>query len=240
MNSADILNSFLDSLVINKKCSQNTLSAYRRDIQSFFEYVSFKGIEFSDATQNDILEYKNFMTESGKSSSTVSRTMSSLRSFYKYLVTVSVCDANPAVKIRNDKLDKKYFEILSEGEIDTLLSIPDSGTYKGKRDKAILETLYATGLKVSELISLNVYDFNAKMGCIKCNAEKSRVILLYPTAVKAINDYLNSSRIYYVSGSDEEALFVNTNGERMTRQGLWKLIKHYADNAGINKSITTY
>ena len=243
MNSNDIINNFINSLTVNKKSSENTLSAYRRDLENFFDYISLNNIDYTRITPNDVLLYKDFLTKSGKSASTVSRFMSSLRSFYKFLVSSSMCDVNPAVKVKNEKSEKKYFEVLTEAEIDTLLSQPDHDTYKGKRDKAILEILYATGLKVSELINLNVSDVNIKMGCVKCqalNPEKSRMILLYPKAIKAVSDYLEYSRVYFVSDSSENSLFVNTNGERMTRQGLWKLIKLYAEQAGINKSITPH
>lgn len=241
MNYDDIINCFIDSLLVNKKSSENTVSAYKRDIGNFFEYILLNKIEYDRVTSDDVLAYKSFLISSGKSASTVSRSMSSLRSFYKYLVTVSICEANPTSKVKNDKVEKKFFEVLTEDEVDTLLSVPDVTTYKGKRDKAILEILYATGLKVSELISLNVSDVNVKMGCVKCvsgGPGKSRLILLYPKAVKAVGDYLDSSRLYFVSDNGENALFVNTNGERMTRQGLWKLIKLYADAADIKKSIT--
>ena len=244
MSENNIVNRFLASLSDNKKSSSNTLAAYRRDLDCYFEYLKFSGLDYSCVSQQQILSYKQYLIDSGKSVSTVSRCMSSLRSFYKFLVCESLCDSNPTSKVKNDKAEKKYFEVLTEGEIDALLAVPDADSYKGRRDKAMLELMYATGLKVSELMSLNVSDVNIKMGCIKCSSSadggKSRMILLYPKAVRAIDDYISKSRMYFVADEGENALFVNTNGERMTRQGLWKIIKIYAEKAGIKKSITPH
>lgn len=239
-----IISRFLQSLIDNKKSASNTLSAYRRDLECFSQYLDLNAIDFLRVSHDDVIKYKNFLTDSGKSISTVSRNMSSLRSFYKYLYIEGFVDVNPTLKIKNDKTEKKFFEILSEDEIDTLLAVPDSTSYKGIRDRAILEVLYATGLKVSELVSLDISDVNIKMSCIRCRnaqeADKSRLVLLYPKAVKALEDYLKKSRVYFVVDDSEPSLFVNTSGERMTRQGFWKLIKLYADQAGIKKSITPH
>ncbi len=239
-----IISRFLQCLLDNKKSSSNTLSAYRRDLECFSQFLDLNGTDFSCVSQDDIIKYKNFLVDSGKSVATVSRCMSSLRSFYKYLVSEGLADVNPTLKIKNDKIEKKFFEILSEDEVDTLLAVPDSVTYKGIRDRAILEVLYATGIKVSELVSLDVSDVNIKMNCIRCRSsqgsDKSRLVLLYPKAVKALDDYLKKSRVYFVVDKSEPSLFVNTSGERMTRQGFWKLIKLYAEQAGIKKSITPH
>ncbi len=235
---------FLAYLKDIKKTSDNTLSAYERDLRAFAEFISINDKSVVSADSKLIEKYKQVLTKNGKSVATISRCMSSLRSFYKYLVVSGNCDVNPTVEVKNDKVEKKFFEILTEDEIDKLLAQPDTDDFKGIRDKAMLEILYATGMKVSELMALNVSDINLKVGCVKCrnekNASKNRVILLYPDAVKVVGEYITHSRSYFVSNPDENSLFVNTSGERMTRQGFWKLLKLYAKDAGINKSITPH
>ena len=239
-----LISEFLSYLKNIKKTSQNTLSAYERDLESFCEFLSLKGISVCDVTAQDVSKYKSILVNNGKSVATVSRSMSSLRSFYKYLVVSGVTELNPTVEVKNDKTEKKFFEILTEDEIDKLLAQPDTTDFKGVRDKAMLEMLYATGMKVSELMSLNLSDVNLKMGCVKCrnskDSSKNRIILLYPSAVKVVGEYMSNSRSYFVSDPNENSLFVNTSGDRMTRQGLWKLLKSYANKAGISKSITPH
>ena len=235
---------FLSYLKNVRNTSENTLSAYERDLLSFCEYLTLKDLTVDNANDKVLSEYKKILVSNGKSVATVSRCMSSLRSFYKYLVVKGSVDQNPAVSIKNDKVEKKFFEVLTEDEIDKLLSQPDISDFKGIRDKAMLEMLYATGMKVSELMALNVSDVNLKIGCVKCrsarDSSKNRVILLYPSAVKVVGEYISNSRSYFVSDSNETSLFVNTYGSRMTRQGFWKLIKSYAAEAGISKSITPH
>ncbi len=235
---------FLAYLKDIKKTSDNTLCAYERDLRAFSEFISLNDKSVVSADSKVVEKYKQVLTKNGKSVATISRCMSSLRSFYKYLVVSGVCDVNPTVEIKNDKVEKKFFEILTEDEVDKLLAQPDMDDFKGIRDKAMLEMLYATGMKVSELMALNVTDVNLKVGCVKCrnekDASKNRVILLYPDAVKVVGEYISHSRSYFVSDPDENSLFVNTSGDRMTRQGFWKLLKLYAKEAGINKSITPH
>lgn len=244
MTDDKLIAGFLAYLKDIKKTSENTLSAYERDLNAFLDFVSLNDKNITTVDGEHIEKYKQVLVKNGKSVATVSRCMSSLRSFYKYLVVSGVCDVNPTVEVKNDKVEKKYFEILTEEEIDKLLAQPDTDDFKGVRDKAMLEMLYATGMKVSELMALNVSDINLKMGCVKCRNEKdsskNRIILLYPSAVKVVGEYISHSRSYFVSNPDETSLFVNTSGVRMTRQGFWKLLKLYAKEAGINKSITPH
>ena len=223
-----------------RKTSENTLSAYSRDLNSFLAYLDTNGVSLNDVTDIHVSEYKNILIANGKSVATVSRSMSALRTLYKFLTVKGLIVVNPTARVKNDKTEKKFFEVLTEDEIDKLLSLPDSSDFKGKRDKAMLEILYATGMKVSELMSLNVSDVNIKMSFIHCKGNKDRVIMLYPGAVKILSDYMLKSRTYFVTDPLEDALFVNTNGERMTRQGFWKLLKQYADLAGISKTITPH
>ena len=244
MNDIDLIEYFLTYLKEKKKTSQNTLSAYERDLKGFCEYVTTIKKTVSDADSSDIDDFKKVLTRSGRSVSTVSRCMSSLRSFYRFLNVSGYVKENPAISVKNDKCEKKDFEILTEKEIDLLLSCPDTTDFKGMRDKAMLELLYATGLRISELISLNISDINLKMNFVSVinskDERKSRMILLYPTCVDALSAYIHKARAYFVSDPSENALFVNVNGDRITRQGFWKLLKAYVDDAGIKKTITPH
>lgn len=243
MTDVAIIDKYLTYLSDSKNTASNTLSAYKRDLASYSEYLGSKKIGIKDADADNISEYKKILVKNGRSVATVSRCMSSLRSFYKYLMVNDVVDSNPAKEIKNDKTEKKFFEVLSESEIDSILAQPDTSDYKGKRDKAMLEVLYATGVKVSELMALDLADVNLKMNYIRCksasaSSDNDRIILLYPKAVKELEDYIKHARKYFVIDNSETALFVNVNGERMTRQGFWKILKAYVEDAGIKKSIT--
>ena len=244
MTDSVIIDEYIKYLSDSRNTAKNTLCAYKRDLSGFSDFLLAKRLCLMQAGTQHVSDYKKLLIKSGKSVATVSRCMSSLRSLYKYLSAKDIIDINPAKDIKNDKCDKKYFEILTEDEIDSLLAQPDTRDFKGKRDKAMLETLYATGVKVSELVSFNVSDVNLKMNYIRCkstrNSEEDRIILLYPNAVKELEDYIKNARKYFVPDSSEQALFVNVNGGRMTRQGFWKLLKNYAGCAGINKSITPH
>ena len=225
-----------------KHCSPNTLSAYRRDMQKFFDYAEEFGIaSFDRVTAADVSSYKQYLLRRGLSASSVSRSLSALRGLYQYLISVGAMDHNPAREIPNDKVAKKGPQVLTNKEIELLLSQPSPNDLKGIRDKAMLELLYATGIKVSELVSLDVDDVNLSLSFIKCgNGGKERFIPVYPLALKALTNYLEFSRRLLVVHPDERALFVNVNGDRMTRQGFWKLLKQYAESAKIYKDITPH
>ena len=157
------------------------------------------------------------------------------------MITEGVCENNPAKAVHNDKVEKKELIVLTSKEVEKLLSQPDTSDIKGLRDKAMIELLYATGIKVSELIALDVSDFNAQLSFIRCGSgEKERFIPIYPLACKAIQTYLEKSRKLFVSDSEEKSLFVNVTGERMTRQGFWKILKAHVSSAGIKKDITPH
>ena len=177
----------------------------------------------------------------GLSSASVSRTLSSLRSLFQYLIAEGVCEYNPAKAVHNDKVEKKELIVLTSKEVEKLLSQPDVNDAKGLRDKAMLEVLYATGIKVSELIALELSDFNSQLSFIRCGrGDKERFIPIYPLAAKAIQNYIEKARKFFVSNQNENSLFVNVTGERMTRQGFWKILKAYVSAAGIKKDITPH
>ena len=244
MTDVNVVNEYISYLAEHKNSSKNNLSAYSRDLYLYAEYLEKHGETVINADSEAVNAFKSYLSAQGKSVATVSRCMSSVRSLYKYLMATSAVTQNPSSEIKNDKQEKKFFEVLSEPEIDKLLSAPDTSDFKGIRDKAMLETLYATGMKVTELISLNVSDVNLQFNFVRChgedNAKHERMVLLYPTAVRVLEQYIRAARNYFVTDSSENALFVNVNGERMTRQGFWKLLKGYAKNAGITKTITPH
>lgn len=233
---------YIEYLKNVKKSSDNTLQAYIRDLNKFLEFAAKSKLSnFSVVTVEDISSYKDHLNKLGLSPASVSRSLSALRSLFQYLISAGVVDHNPAREIPNDKVEKKGPQVLTAKEIEALLSQPDTSDTKGKRDKAMLELLYATGIKVSELVSLNVEDINFQLSFVRCGTgDKERFVSLYPLALRALAVYVDSARKLLVLHSDENALFVNVQGERMTRQGFWKILKSYAESAKIKKDITPH
>ena len=225
-----------------KKSSKNTLSSYMRDVSQFALYWSRRAEEaLCQASDEDLGDYIKWLRKSGKSAATVSRCIASLRNFYQFLVDNGKVERNPASALVPEKAVKKLPQILTSREVELLLEQPACVDPKGYRDKAMLETLYATGIRVSELISLDVDHVNLSLGIITCKAaNKERMIPLYPAAVAALDAYINRVRPQMLSSQDEPALFVNMGGERMSRQGFWKIIKLYQEKAKIEKGITPH
>jgi len=194
-----------------------------------------------DAQQLNISDYLAFLSSDGRSLATVSRSLASLKNFYAYLVSFGFLEKTPVSDIHVERGEKKLPQILNSREIELLLSQPVCVDAKGYRDKAMLEVMYATGIRVSELIELDVDSVNLELGIIKCSsAKKSRAIPLYPAALRALTVYLREIRESMVVSADEQALFVNINGVRMSRQGFWKILKHYQMTAHIEKEITPH
>ena len=241
-NLTSQLNNFLGFLRDVKKSSDNTVQAYRRDLEKFLDYALDEHIDdFSSVDADTVADFKRYLSVKGLSASSVSRTLSSMRSLYQFLISNGICESNPAKAVHNDKVEKKELMVLTSKEVETLLAQPDITDIKGMRDKAMLEILYATGIKVSELIGLNIEDVNTQLSFIRCGSDdKERFIPIYPIAVKAVSLYLDKARKMFVSDSREKALFVNVTGERMTRQGFWKILKSYTQSAGIKKTITPH
>lgn len=225
-----------------KHASSNTVASYMRDLRQFSSYVSEHLDESLDALDRDsINDYLSYLTDNGKSPATVSRSLASIKSFYTYCVNEGLMSHNPVYNIQVVKAEKKLPQILTGKEVELLLSQPKCTDMKGYRDKAMLELLYATGIRVSELIDLDVNDVSISGGFIKCAGNgKMRIIPLYPAAIKALNDYITNIRPQMIAEPDEASLFVNLSGERMSRQGFWKIIKHYQQTAQIQKDITPH
>ena len=238
----DLIKAYENYLTKVKKASSNTIASYMRDIRQFAEWLqNNEELEVLDASQLNIDGYLRYLESNGKSGATVSRCLASLKNFYAYLVSSGFLEKTPVTDIHVDRGEKKVPQILNGKEIELLLAQPVCVDAKGYRDKAMLEVLYATGIRVSELIDLNVDDVSLDQGVIKCNGtKKSRVIPLYPAALRALSVYLREVRESMIADKAEHALFVNVSGTRMSRQGFWKLLKHYQATARIEKEITPH
>ena len=228
-------------LTEEKKASPNTLSSYLRDVRQYLDWLGEEGISPTQALHADVEAYTRSMTARGKSAATVTRSQASLKSFYSWMMEIGQIGENPARGLSQTKVERKLPHILTSREVELFLEQPDPSDAKGCRDKAMLELLYATGIRVSELIGLNLDNINLSAGFIRCaNRGKVRIIPLYQAAVRALQNYLDRVRPQMVEHPDEKALFVNMSGERMSRQGFWKIIKHYQEKAGIQKDITPH
>ena len=238
----DLVKAYENYLTKVKKASDNTVFSYMRDIRQFSDWLnSHVGTDIVDATQLNIRAYLRYLEESGKSNATTSRCIASLKNFYAYLISSGFIEETPVVDVHVDRGEKKLPQILTSKEIELLLAQPVCVDAKGYRDKAMLEVMYATGMRVSELIDLDLDDVNLDQGVIMCaKAKKSRVIPLYPAALRALRTYIKDVRNAMISDLKENALFVNINGIRMSRQGFWKILKHYQQTAGIQKEITPH
>lgn len=228
-------------LTEEKHASQNTVASYLRDVTQFSEYLRTRGNGLLDATGETVRAYMDWMLSHGKSAASVTRFLASVKSFYNFQLFTGKLKTNPAKGVAAAKAERKYPEILTSKEVELFLEQPQCVDAKGFRDHAMLELLYATGIRVSELTTLDLDDLNLAAGFVHCSSKgKERMIPLYRTAVKALQDYVWKIRPQLVPDDEETALFVNMNGERMTRQGFWKIIKCYQEKAGIEKEITPH
>lgn len=237
----DVKNQFRQYLVETRKVSTNTLQSYLRDIDQYFEYLRVRNIMPFEVQTEQIEKFIKTMESTGLSKSTIARMMATLRCFYRFGTIKGMIQFNPTGGIQTAKGEKKLPQILTSKEIELFLAQPDITDYKGCRDKAMLELLYATGIRVSELIELNVDDINLQLGVLYCRTNKSeRIIPIYDEARDAISDYLKRVRNAVILDYNETALFTNMNGSRMTRQGFWKIVKAYTQSANIHKDITPH
>ena len=243
MSDHKMADDFAGYLKNTKKVSENTLLSYLRDIERFFDYgrdlKSDKDPAAADS--GDIAEYIHALRLEGKSEATISRTAASLKGFYDFLLCAGRIRINPVKGLAVQRRPRRLPEILSSREVELFLEQPDPCDVKGIRDRAMLELLYATGMRVSELIALDTGDINLSVGIVRCRGkDKERIIPMYSMAVRAVEEYMKKVRMSMVADEDEEALFVNMNGERMSRQGFWKIVKAYQKKAGIEKDITPH
>ena len=235
------LNNFIAYLEAEREMKKNSLDAYRRDVLEFFTTISQKGMsDLAEVSNTEVVSYLLKLKNDGKSSATVNRKVASLRAFYNYMVNRGHMTENPLLNIKSPKIERKTIEYLTIEEVDRLLNMPDS-SMKGKRDKAILELLYATGIRVTELIEMNVDEVNLRMGFVTCTGEhgKARIIPMGRPSRAVVEEYLYEVRPKSLGKNEEEkALFLNYSGGRLTRQGLWKILKEYAKLAGLENRLT--
>lgn len=237
-----LVQNFVDFLEKDKRLSLNTLQSYRRDIEQYFQYLHEINLQnIANSNKTTVIAYLMYLQKKGRATSTISRNLASIRSFYQYIAKKKLIDQDPTAELESPKVEKKLPQILSTEEVELLLEQPQCVDLKGYRDKAMLELLYATGIRVTELIQLDVQDLNIDLAFIRCNkGTRERVIPIGSIAIAALKEYLSKSRPLLIQNNDEQALFVNINGGRLTRQGFWKIIKQYKNMAQINKDITPH
>lgn len=235
-----IINEFIGELTQHKKLSKNTIESYTRDIKQFMEYLANNRLDFKNVKKTNIIAYTLYLQKQGRATSSISRSIASIRAFYRVLIKNHIVVNDPTLNLESPRIEKKLPQILTIAEVEQLLTLPDINLPKGDRDKAMLELLYATGIRVSELISLDVNDVNLDLGYIRCRGTKERIVPIGKIALESLERYLKNSRDNFKKKKSEDALFLNFHGERMTRQGFWKIIKYYASLIGVDKDITPH
>ena len=229
---------FFDFLENDKKLSDNT---YKRDLKQFKRYIEACEINYNHVKEEDIKDYIKELQEEGKKASSISRCIASIRSFYQFVLKRKKIKVDPTANIQSPKIEKRVPSVLTSKEVELLLDQPKDVDLKGTRDKAMLEFAYATGMRVTEIISLNIDDVNLEEGYVTCKTgNKQRTIPLGTMSLNALKEYVDDARDVLIKNDDEKALFVNVNGGRLTRQGFWKIIKYYKEQAHITKDITPH
>ncbi|NLK21726.1 MAG: site-specific tyrosine recombinase XerD [Epulopiscium sp.] len=240
----EVVGRYADYLKDLKGASENTILSYQRDLKNFIIFLQGIGINrIENVNRTNITAYLLELQKSGKASSTISRNIASIRSLFQFLQKTDLMDEDPTLNLESPKIQKKLPEVLSIQEVDILLRQPSENNLKGIRDKAMLEVLYATGIRVSELICLKEDCINLTLEYVKCkdpNLSKERIIPLGTSAVNALSTYIEKARFAMVRDPKEKTLFVNCSGRPMTRQGFWKIIKVYSKKANIKKAITPH
>ncbi len=232
---------FLNFIKNEKKLSDNTFQSYKRDILQYQDYIDSNNIDYIQASEKDIRNYLTYLNNLSKKPTTISRHLASIRLFYQYLLKSQKVKEDPTANVQAPKIDKKAPSILTSEEVTLLLNQPKNVDLKGIRDKAMLEFAYATGMRVTEIISLNIEDINLEEGVVNCKTRtKTRTIPLGKISLNALKEYVENVRDVLIKDENEKALFVNINGKRLTRQGVWKIVKFYKEQAHITKEITPH
>ena len=232
---------FLEFLQNEKKLSDNTLQSYKRDIIQYQNYLEENGINYAKVSKEDIKAYLNYLKQIGKKPSTISRNLVSIRSFYQFTIKNKKIKNDPTEDVQSPKIEKRVPSVLTAQEVELLLEQPKDVDLKGTRDKAMLEFAYATGMRVTEIINLNIEDVNLEGEYVICRVgSKQRNIPLGSLSLKALKEYIDEARPILIRNEKEKALFVNVNGQRLTRQGFWKIVKYYKEQAHITKDITPH
>lgn len=239
----DLIRTFIDYLTVERGLSANTLDSYTRDLKQYAQFLlTGPKVEAHLASRATVIAYLLYLRKQGRSEATIARRLAALRSFYQYLVHENVLSKDPTADLESPRQKKRLPRVLTIKEAELLLRQPDPSLPSGSRDKAMLELLYATGLRVSELVSLKVSQVNLAMGYLRCigKGNKERIVPIGSVAVRSLNEYLHGGWLHLVRNRYEESLFVNHHGKPLTRQGFWKIVKKYATQAGIDKRITPH
>lgn len=238
-----LIQEFIDYLGHEKGLATNTLESYSRDLKQYYGFLSGDSTaSLENASQSTIVAYLMHLRKQGKATATIARRLAALKAFYQFLVKENYVATDPTGDLSSPKLERKLPKVLTVSEVERLLNQPDLSTPAGKRDKAMMELLYATGIRVSELVNLNLLDVDLKEGFVRCTGKgsKERVVPMGEIAISALKTYLENARPKLVTDPKEKALFVNHHGKRLTRQGFWKIVKKYAAQAQIRKEITPH
>jgi len=238
-----LIQEFIDYLGHEKGLATNTLESYSRDLKQYCGFLSEDTSQsLKTASQATIVAYLMHLRKQGKATATIARRLAALKAFYQFLLRENYVTKDPTDELSSPKLERKLPKVLTVEEVEKLLAQPNTLSLTGKRDKAMLEVLYATGIRVSELVNLNIGDVDLTEGFVRCvgKGSKERVVPMGEMAIAALRVYLHEARPKIVSSSTEKALFVNHHGKRLTRQGFWKIVKKYAAQAQIRKEITPH
>jgi integrase/recombinase XerD len=238
-----LIHEFINYLSVERGLAMNTLESYGRDLRQYSEFLETDDEQDLDAVSRaTVVNYLMYLQSQGKATATIARRLAALKAFYQFLVREKRIPTDPTANLESPKLEKRLPKVLTVHEVERLLAQPDPAQSAGIRDRAMLELLYATGIRVSELVSLNEQDVNLDMGYIKCSGKgsKERIVPLGSLAIQSCREYLQHARPRLVRDRQEQALFVNHHGHRLTRQGFWKIVKKYADDAKIEKEITPH
>lgn len=238
------IDEFLTHIEVQLGYSKNTLTAYRNDLGQLLDFVDTQTLgSWAKADKDTVVNYMLHLKERAYSSATVARKMAATKRFFRYLAETGAIAADPTALMDSPKIKKRLPRALSTEDVALLLAAPLAGSGpKALRDAAMLELLYATGMRVSELVALNLDDVNLASATVRCfgKGSKERIIPIYPRAVEAIRDYQDEGRVTYLKDRDERALFLNPRGSRLTRQGLWLIIKAYVEQAGVRSEVTPH
>lgn len=232
---------FLEFLQMDKKLSSNTLQSYKRDILQYQNYIDKHKLNYLKMNKEQLEKYLKSLSKANKKPSTISRNLATIRAFYQFLVKTKKIKKDPTEGIHSPKVEKKIPNVLTAKEVELLLNQPKNIDLKGIRDKAMLEFAYATGMRVTEIISLDVSDVHVEESYITCNSgNNKRNIPLGSISLQALVEYMEKARPVLIKDENDKALFVNINGRRLTRQGFWKIVKYYKEQAHISKEITPH
>lgn len=237
-----LIHEFITYLSVERGLATNTLESYGRDLRQYSEYLEADSETLDAVSRSTVVAYLLHLQGQGKATATIARRLAALKAFYQFLLRERRINQDPTANLESPKLEKRLPKVLTVREVERLLAQPDPAQAAGMRDRAMLELLYATGIRVSELVSLSVVDVNLEMGYIRCSGKgaKERIVPLGSLAIQSCTEYLERARGRLVKHESEEALFVNHHGHRLTRQGFWKIVKKYADDAKIEKEITPH